>query len=515
LIDSGYENSAIVQSRGEFSIRGGLLDIFSPLTALPVRIDFFGDFVEEMRLFDPLTQRSTEDLNELVILPVNELIFSQSMLESVHEKLVERAAEYKLPARRVHEILQQLEARRLVEGYEALLPLFYPKPASVLDYIPQQTSLLIDRPEEVERALENYWKGAEQTYESALGEHRVFSPLESLLSDPEQLSKQIRDHTCWLFQDINLYGSLPNSSIIKSKGSSFNLSASNIQEIEIKSSKPDLTLMPGSAKKGIDLIGPVLDRLKDWIEAGERIVLVVPGQRQGQRMIELLSYHEIFSDEARPPILLSPLTNDPAEPGLMICTGQLSSGFALPGEAYIVLTEEELLGARARRTRSPGREKTTVSDLTFEDLKPGQPIVHRDHGVGLYKGLVRIETGGVPGEFLFLEYRGGDKLYLPVDRLGLVQKYIGIEGRALRLDRLGSSSWQLTKQKVKKDIYEIAHELVDLYASRKVSKGVDFSPPDALFRQFEASFPYEETRDQAASIEEVLSDMQEPRPMDR
>jgi transcription-repair coupling factor (superfamily II helicase) len=515
LIDSGYEHCTIVQSRGEFSIRGGLLDIFSPLTTLPVRVDFFGDFVEEMRFFDPLTQRSTDDLNELIILPANELIFSQSMLESVQEKLVEQAAKYNLPARRVHEILQQLEARRLVEGHEALLPLFYPEPASVLDYIPQQTPLLIDRPEEVERALENYWKGAEQTYESALNEHRVFSPLESLLSDPKQLSKQIIDHTCWFFQDINLYGSLPNHQITKSKGLPFNLPASKIQELEIKSSRTDLTLVPERARRGIDLLGPVLDRLKDWIKAGDRIVLVVPGQRQGQRMIELLSYHELISDEARPPVLSAPLTNDPEEPGLVICTGQLTSGFALPGEAYIVLTEEELLGTQARRTRAPGREKTTVSDLTFEDLKPGQPVVHRDHGVGLYKGLVRLETSGIPGEFLFLEYRGGDKLYLPVDRLGLVQKYIGIEGRALRLDRLGSSSWQFAKQKVKKSIYEIAHELVDLYASRKVNKGFDFSPPDTMFRQFEASFPYEETRDQAASIEEVLSDMQKPRPMDR
>ncbi|MCK4426158.1 MAG: hypothetical protein KAV69_05370, partial [Deltaproteobacteria bacterium] len=383
LVDSGYEHCAIVQSRGEFSIRGGLLDIFPPLTAFPVRVDFFGDFVEEMRFFDPLTQRSTEDLNELVILPANELIFSRSMLESIHEKLVERAAKYNLPARRVHEILQQLEARRLVEGHEALLPLFYPKPASVLDYIPQQTPILIDRPEEVERALENYWKGAEKTYESAFNEHRVLSPLESLLSDPKQLSKQIMDHTCWLFQDINLYGSLLNHQITKSKGLPFNLSASALQELEIKSSKPDLTLIPESARRGIDLLGPVLDRIKDWIEAGDRIVLVVPGQRQGQRMIELLSYHELISDEARPPVLSAPLTNDPEEPGLVICTGQLTSGFALPGEAYIVLTEEELLGTRARRTRAPGREKTTVSDLTFEDLKPGQPVVHRDHGVGL------------------------------------------------------------------------------------------------------------------------------------
>jgi len=523
LINSGYESCAIVQSKGEFSIRGSLLDIFSPLTDRPVRIDFFGDFVEEMRLFDPLTQRSAEDLNELVILPCHELMFSQTMYEDVHEKLVERAAEYNLPARRVHEILQQLESRRLVEGHEALLPLFYPKPASVLDYIHRHTPILIDRPEEIDLALENYRKGAEQTYETALSEHRVFSPLNSLVFDPEQLAKSINDHTCWLFQDINLYGSLlkssnttsPRREITKYKVFSIDLTRPKIQDLEIESSRPDLTLIPGGAKKRIDLVGPAIDRLRDWVEAGERIVLVVPGRRQGRRMMELLSYHEIISDETGPTMLSAPLTSDPVEPGLNICTGELSSGFVFPGEAYIIITEEEFLGSRTRRTKAAGREKATVSDLTFEDLRPGQPIVHRDHGVGLYKGLVMIETGGVPGEFLFLEYRGGDKLYLPVDRLGLVQKYIGIEGRALRLDRLGSSSWQLTKKKVKKDIYKIAHELVDLYASRKVSKGFEFSPPDAMFRQFEASFPYEETRDQAASIEEVLSDMQEPRPMDR
>ena len=515
LVGSGYEHCAIVQSRGEFSIRGGLLDIFPPLTTFPVRVDFFGDFVEEMRIFNPLTQRSTEDLSELVILPANELIFSQSMLESAREKMIERAARYNLPARRVHEILQQLEARRLVEGRDALLPLFYPRPASVLDYIPQQSPLLIERPEEVGGALESHWKGAEQAYESAINEHRVFFPLDSLLSDPEQISKQMSDHTCWLFQDVNLYGSLSKPSISKSKGLPFNLPVSALQELEIKSSKPELTLMPEGAKRRIDLLGPVLDRLKDWIDAGDRIVLVVPGQWQGQRMMELFSYHGLISDEAMPPILSTPFNNDPEEPGLVICTGQLSSGFAIPGEAYLVLTEEELLGARAGRNRRVEREKTTLGDLAFEDLRPGQPVVHRDHGVGLYKGLVRLETSGIPGEFLLLEYRDGDKLYLPVDRMGLIQKYIGIEGRALRLDRLGSSSWQLTKQKVKKNIYEIAHELVDLYAKRKVSKGFDFSPPDAMFRQFEASFSYEETMDQAASIEEVLSDMQEPRPMDR
>ncbi len=507
LIESGYEHSSVVQSRGEFCVRGSLLDIFPPMTSLPVRIDFFGDFVEEMRLFDPLTQRSTEDLNELVVLPAHEFILSQPLIEAAQERLIREAEKYDLSARRIHEILQQLEDKRLVEGQEALLPIFYPRPASLLDYIPQQAPLLLERPEEIEAALSNYWKEARQTYKSALEEHRVLAPLGSYLSDPEEVSGQICGHTCWLFRDVK-----PLTKRV-SKGSPFDFPVPETQELEIKTGTPESPLVPGGVRRGRDLIGPTLDRVKGWIEAGDRVVLVVPGRRQGQRIIELLSYHEII--EAEVPISSAPLTNDPVATGLMICTGQISMGFLLPGEALIVLTEEELMGTQARRTKAHKRRRTAVESLTFEDLKPGQPVVHRDHGVGLYQGLVRIEAAGIPGEFLLLEYRDRDRLYLPVDRLGLIQKYVGIEGRAPRIDRLGSSSWQLTKQKVKKSIYKIAHELVELYASRKVSKGLAFSPPDTLFRQFEAAFPYEETRDQATSIEEILSDMQEPKPMDR
>jgi len=509
LIESGYEHSSVVQSRGEFCIRGSLLDIFPPLTSLPVRIDFFGDFVEEMRLFDPLTQRSTENLNELVVLPAHEFILSQSLIEAAQERLIKEAEKYAWPAQKIHEILQQLEDKRLVEGQEALLPIFYPRSASLLDYIPQQAPLIFDRPEEIEAALSNYWKGTKQTYESALEEHRVLAPLQSYLSGPEEVSGQIGRHTCWLFRDVK-----PLAKQV-SKGSPFDFPVPGTQELEIKTGMPESPLVPGGAWKGRDFIGPTLDRLKDWIEEGNRVVLVVPGRRQGQRMIELLSYHEIIENETDISMSSAPLIDDPMLPGLTICIGQISGGFVLPSEALIVLTEEELMGTQARRTKAHKRKRTAVESLTFEDLKPGQLVVHRDHGVGFYQGLVRIEAAGIQGEFLLLEYRDRDRLYLPVDRLGLIQKYIGIEGRAPRIDRLGSSSWQLTKQKVKKSIYEIAHELVELYALRKVSKGLAFSAPDAMFRQFEVAFPYEETRDQATSIEEILSDMQEPKPMDR
>ena len=515
LANSGYESSAMVQSKGEFSVRGSLIDMFPPSTDLPVRLDFFGDFLEGMRLFDPLTQRSIKDLGELIVLPAHELIFSQSRVEAAQDKLIEQAAKYDWPVRRIHEILQQLEAGRLVEAQQALLPFFYQEPASILDYIPQQTPLLIDRPGEVERTLNEFWRGAEQTYESALNEHRVLSPLDSLISGPELISKHLVSRTCWLFQDIDLCAPSPDYSVAESPGVFADLSDPGLEKLEIRSSRPDLPPILGDPRKGGGLLTPVLDRLKDWIEAGDKVVLVVPGVRQGRRMVELLSFHEVISAEDHVPILPAPLIKDPTGPGLMICSGRISSGFALPGEALTVLTEEELLGYQARQTRAQKPRRAPAGDLTFEDLKPDQFVVHREHGIGLYQGLVRIETGGVPGEFLLLEYRGGDKLYLPVDRLGLIQKYVGIEGRTPQLSKLGSSTWQFTKQKVKKRIYEIAHELVDLYALRKVSQGFGFSPPDTMFRQFELDFPYEETQDQATSIEEVLSDMQELKPMDR
>ena len=504
LIESGYEHSSIVQSRGEFSVRGSLLDIFPPMTESPVRIDFFGDFVEEMRLFDPLTQRSTETLNELVLLPVHEFILSQALIEPAQERLIRQAKEYDWTAQGVHEALQQLENKRLIEGQEALLPILYPRPASLLDYIPQGAPLLFDRAEEIEAALGRYWEDTRQAYRLAIEKHRVLAPLQSYFAGPDQLSRQTGSRTCWIFRDVRplthgvLRGLIPDI---------------ETQELKIQTDTPKSLLISGAARRGRDLIGPTLDRLKDWIEQGDRVVLVVPGKRQAQRMIELLGYHQIIEDEADISISSAPLIHDPVLPGLTICPGQISEGFVLPGEAFIVLTEEELMGTQARRIKV--HKKTTVESLSFEDLRPGQPVVHRDHGVGIYQGLVRIEVAAVPGEFLLIEYRDRDRLYLPVDRLGLIQKYIGVEGRAPRIDRLGGSSWQLTKQKVKKSIYEIAHELVELYASRKVSKGLAFSPPDAMFRQFEAAFPYEETQDQATSIEEILSDMQEPRPMDR
>jgi transcription-repair coupling factor (superfamily II helicase) len=197
-----------------------------------------------------------------------------------------------------------------------------------------------------------------------------------------------------------------------------------------------------------------------------------------------------------------------------ILIGDISRGFRLPDSRLILIAEEELFGKRVRRRGvSEVRKKQILASLA--ELKPGDFMVHIDHGIGLYRGLQHISAGGVGGDFLLLEYVGGDKLYLPVDRLGLVQRYVGPEGSSPGLDKLGGVGWEKSKGKARKNIEELAGELLEIYAKRQISEGFSFSPPDEMYREFEASFAWEETPDQLSAIQDVLADMQHSKPMDR
>jgi transcription-repair coupling factor (superfamily II helicase) len=209
------------------------------------------------------------------------------------------------------------------------------------------------------------------------------------------------------------------------------------------------------------------------------------------------------------------VTQDNAPPStITILLGDISRGFRLPESRLALVCEEELFGKRVRRRGvSEVRKKQILSSLA--ELKPGDHMVHVDHGIGLYRGLQHISVSGVGGDFLLLEYAGGDKLYLPVDRLGLVQRYVGPEGSSPSLDRLGGTSWEKSKGKAKKAIEELAGELLEIYAQRQICEGFAFSPPDEMYREFEASFAWEETPDQLSAIQDVLADMQHSRPMDR
>ncbi len=505
LVRSGYERVSLVQLRGEFSVRGGVLDVFPPGTELPIRVDFFGDLVEGIQRFHPLTQRSVDGLSEFVFLPAREIVLAADSDDALRARAVELATSHDWEPSRIHDLLHHLETGRLVEGYRALLPLFHGR-ALLFDHLPTEIPVFALEADRMEAKMKAFRESAETAYKTALQEHRVLFPLDDLVAPVEEVVRGLRTRSFWFTRELFLEG--PSMDLI------FGMSG-EARAVHLKSARPAAALPPPVSRKGEDILGPVFETVRSWAEGGNRVVIVVPGERHGERMRALLRDHEVPDLAPVAGEAWSPVLGDPEGSGVRVVEGNLSEGFSLLVDRLVYCTEAELFGTPAARRPARRRRKATVGDVVFEELSPGDHVVHRDHGVGLYLGLERMSAGGVDGEYLLIEYRGGDRLYLPVDRLGLVEKYVGIEGREPVLDKLGGSTFALSKQKAKRAVYEIAHELVDLYARRQAGEGIAFSPPDAMFREFESAFPYEETPDQAASIEEILQDMESPRPMDR
>ncbi|MEE8399739.1 MAG: transcription-repair coupling factor, partial [Desulfobacterales bacterium] len=238
-------------------------------------------------------------------------------------------------------------------------------------------------------------------------------------------------------------------------------------------------------------------------------VLVCSTQSQADRLNGLLSPYDIHPKYAE-----NIGEIERANGQVVLCIGQLSSGFSWPMESVAVITEDEIFGAKHHR-RSLSPSKSPSEAMAFEDLQNGDHIVHVEHGIGQYQGLSKLKLDGVTNDFLLIVYKGGDKLYLPVDRMGMVQKYVGVDGVEPAIDKLGGQSWDRLKKKIKKSAEKIAKELLDLYAVRKVAKGHAFQQEDSYFRDFEAGFTYDETEDQLKAIDAVLRDMKQPTSMDR
>ena len=401
LIHMGYERVFTVESQGEISVRGGILDVFSSNYNNPIRIEFTDNLIESIRLFDPLTQRSVERLQEVEIIPV---VFdgSKSFLEEFNEPLI------------------------------------------------------IFDPDEVENRL------------------KEINPAYGLLSYDEHLRCVIEKRPKLL-----LNGFLGEAIYIKSH--TFTTLRDEIRACGLKA---------------------LVHYLKQWLEEGYNIRMVFSSFYQAQRFSEILENYG----------LKGLFSKDIPKALLTFKVGNLSEGFVLEKEKLIYLTEWDIFGKRlVTKVQKPQRKP-----LTFEldELKPGDPVVHEDYGIGIFRGLKKLDVNGEK-EFLLIEYEGGDKLYVPIERMNLVHRWIGPSDTPPKLSKLGGPYWQRAKKKAKKAVQEVAKELLELYALRKTTPGFAFSPPDAFFKEFEASFPYEETPDQLEAIEAVIKDMCSPTPMDR
>ncbi len=483
LQETGYSRMTMVEERGEMSVRGGILDIFPPMYDSPLRIEFFGDEVESIRTFDISTQRSLKEIDETRILPSRESTLMKSLRMGARERLIERAEELGL-AREAWEPLSERLRDGALSGLDALLPLLHGKLDTLFDYLLQDSLVAVVEPDLSFSGMERAAKEAASSASRFVERKEFFVDPASLYMTPEEAWGLVGKRAVLSLQSIASGPEVSTESNIDIR-----------QEI--------------SFRKGEELFKPLADRVATWLDEKKRVFLTAHNRGQAERTRELLEDYGL-----RPTIIKAGEFASIDSSGFFVATGSLSTGFRLSSEALVVISEEEVFGERVKR-RAPPSRKLEAFLTQLQDLSPGDFIVHKQHGIGLYRGLKRLGVDGIDNEFLLIEYRGGDKLYLPVWRMDLVSKYHGLEGSSPELDKLGGQGWEKTKRKVKQAVEKLAGELLKLYAERAVAEGFAFSPPDRLFHEFEAGFDYEETPDQARAIEETLKDMEARRPMDR
>ncbi|MBI5598422.1 MAG: transcription-repair coupling factor [Deltaproteobacteria bacterium] len=473
----GYERMGMVEGKGEMSLRGGILDIHPPTEKYPIRMEFFGDEIESIRTFDPVTQRSQRELKEALILPAKWADLSREGRTFAREKLLERVEEIGLDRPAWEPLYNKLREGAGLEAADALLPLFHKKLDTVFDYLPEDAVIVLVDPSRAEAGVEQL---SSEIRERATAEKTFVKP-EELYCDKDRLASYLAGFPLAVIEPLKEEGHF-----IKT-GSNLDLR----QDIALKKD-----------------LSPLKARLGDWLALGFSVYITAHNRAQAERMRELLDgFSTVIVSSAD-------ALGGGKNPAIKIAEGTLSSGFRFPSQSMVMVTEEDIFGERVKR-RPPPSNKLDAFLSGLKDLSEGDFIVHADHGIGLYRGMERLSVEGVFSDFLLIEYRDSDRLYLPVERMDLVSKYHGVEGKTPPLDKLGGTLWEKKRARVRRAVREIAGDLLALYGARASAKGFAYSPPGRFFTEFEAGFEYEETPDQEKAIAEVMKDMGSARPMDR
>jgi len=516
LVQWGYNTVNIVEDPGTFSVRGGIIDIFSPYYSQPVRIDLFGDEIESIRHFDPSTQRIKSEREDALLLPAREIIFTDEAIDAAVEEVQQIADDNLIPSRQIHASIEDIQNRVHYFGIENILAAFHPSGLVTAEqYFPAYPNAVYIYGDE--DALVGDWR--KTIAESVEGQikaesgHDLYLPWEHHLAEGEDVfATTIKDKKTLRFPSHHIQIDGESTS----KMLPFRIEKADAIRAEIIRATRNIG-------EDTDIFKPLTQRLKQWRSQYCTTFLVCHTRGQAERIKSLLEPRNItvrlalgqidfdnFYDESKG----DKRFRDHSVHAWIIL-GDLSCGFIAPKEKLVFITEEELFGQRVKRHRSR-KPKASGFAADLSDLKAGDYVVHIDHGIGLYHGMTKLALNGVDQDFLHIEYRGNDKLYLPVHRLRLVQKYASAEdGRKPNLSKLGSTAWTTTKRKAKDTLLKMAAELLRLYSMREALEGFALQAPNQVYTEFEAEFPFEPTVDQHKAIKDVLADVQKTRPMDR
>ena len=499
LVKNGYESVAEVEGPGEFTSRGGIIDIF-PLTAeYPVRIEFFGDEIDSMRTFDTESQKSIEKIDSFTLCPAGEFIVSpeekkagilavEKDLKKQYEALrqaMETQAAFRVKTR-LEEFQDACEAGWFGQEFETYLPYFCKKAVSLIDWLPKEGSLLVfDEPARIAAAV----KGVSDEFSESMKRR-----IETGEAAPRQAEL--------LFSEADIYArfqSLPGlalSMLDYTKGKLKVSARYYIHTTEVVSYRRDLALLAKDLAK--------------YRKNHFRVAIVTPSRTRGAKLADELREYEVncyFTED---------IDRDTVPGEILITTGGLTTGTIIDASGWAFITETDIFGSAVKKQRPRVKRYTGGEKVrSLRDLHVGDYVVHENYGLGIYRGLEKIAVDGVTKDYIKISYAKGDNLYILATQFDMIGKYSGAEGKKPKLNSLNSREWAETKSRVKKAVGEIADDLVELYAERQQETGFVYSPDNEMQREFEDNFPYEETDSQQSAIEDVKRDMESPKIMDR
>ncbi|QED45887.1 transcription-repair coupling factor [Cytobacillus dafuensis] len=491
FVQMGYSRVGMVSSPGEFSVRGGIIDIY-PLTETdPIRIELFDTEVDSIRSFSLEDQRSKEKLLEVTIGPATEYplqpMHFKKMIEKIETGLGTSLKKIKddkaktLLAQNIGYELEQLKMGSKPDQLFKYLSLAYEEENSLVDYLPENGLIFVDEVSRVQEMNDSLEKEEAEWYTSLLSEGQIIHDV--------KISHNLRGFLQKKKQPL-IYMSLflrhvPNTN----PQNLINVSCKQMQNFHGQ----------------INVLKAELER---WKKGSYTVIFLGSDQERVKKLTRVLEDYEIeatFIAEDQDLLLKK----------VQIIEGSLQTGFELPSQRLAVITEEELFNKKTKK--QPRRQKLSNAERikSYSELKVGDYVVHVNHGIGKYLGIETLVINGVHKDYLHIRYQGSDKLYVPVEQIDLVQKYVGSEAKEPKIYKLGGNDWKRVKKKVESSVQDIADDLIKLYAEREASKGHAYSPDGEMQREFEAAFAYQETDDQLRSIHEIKKDMERERPMDR
>ena len=497
LTQMGYQRTEQVEGKGQFALRGSILDVFSPVEETAFRIDFWDTEIDTIRTMDAFSQRSMERVKEIELFPMAEVVYTKERLQETLEEMEKeyrrtvaalekkgRVEEAEKMKEKVGEALEKLATEGHSSAVDAFLPYFYPQTVSILDYMPAQTVVFFCEPLRIKDAMGRVAQQFGESIKNRMEKGYLLKKEGSLLWDYLQILKQAEGYHQVLCSTI----------------------ATSIPDFPIKDMVHFQVKGTTAFQNQPQLFYEELEALR---KENYRVLIVTPSQNKGRRIAT-----ELQERGLRAVYVERPEEKQLVGGEICVIKGQLSRGFEYPQLKIALYSDAQIYDQKTGRNRKPKRKNTKTLE-SFTDLKVGDYVVHQSHGIGVFRGLEQIVVDGVKKDYIKISYADGGSLFVPVNQLDAIQKYIGGGAERVKLNKLGGQDWNKAKAKVRAAVAILAEDLIALYAKRQAAIGFAFSKDNLWQREFEETFPYDETDDQLLAIQDVKEDMESQKVMDR